>query len=183
MKQVFDIDVDNEQTFVRIYRGNEHTYDAQPPRKRIDGQGSVEEMAAVACPTYGFTREPGHRRFIERRPPLSPRGLYVVDERVSDQTRHFVWRRIAALLLVLGGFVGLWSGLSGLESLRPHPAVALDGVVSTRTGITYRVRAGDTVWSIATAMDTAGDPRPLVSTLVRELGGTNLRPGEILQLP
>jgi LysM repeat protein len=48
----------------------------------------------------------------------------------------------------------------------------------------YRVRAGDTLWSIAVAR-YAGDPREGVWKLKREngLGGTTIVPGEVLLLP
>lgn len=47
----------------------------------------------------------------------------------------------------------------------------------------YVVRPGDTVWSIANALDHGGDERPLVDALVRELHGTNLYPGQVVTLP
>jgi nucleoid-associated protein YgaU len=48
----------------------------------------------------------------------------------------------------------------------------------------YRVQAGDTLWSIATA-HYAGDPRDAVWRIERRnhLGGTALEPGQVLVLP
>jgi nucleoid-associated protein YgaU len=48
----------------------------------------------------------------------------------------------------------------------------------------YRVRAGDTLWSIATA-HYAGDPRDAVWRIERRnhLDGVALEPGEVLVLP
>jgi nucleoid-associated protein YgaU len=48
----------------------------------------------------------------------------------------------------------------------------------------YRVRAGDTLWSIAAAR-YAGDPREGVWKLERAnaLGGATIAPGEVLLLP
>ena len=51
-------------------------------------------------------------------------------------------------------------------------------------GEPYRVRPGDTLWSIA-AEHYRGDPRQGVWELRREngLGGAALQPGQILRLP
>jgi LysM domain len=48
----------------------------------------------------------------------------------------------------------------------------------------YRVHAGDTLWSIATA-HYAGDPREAVWNIERRnhLGGTTIAAGELLVLP
>lgn len=48
----------------------------------------------------------------------------------------------------------------------------------------YRVRAGDTLWSIA-ATHLAGDPRKGVWELQRRnrLGGTTITPGQTLYMP
>jgi hypothetical protein len=45
------------------------------------------------------------------------------------------------------------------------------------------VRPGDTVWSIAEALDPRGDVRPLVDRITAELRGNPLYPGERLTLP
>jgi nucleoid-associated protein YgaU len=47
----------------------------------------------------------------------------------------------------------------------------------------YVVRPGDTVWSIANALDHGGDERPLVDALVKELHGATLYPGQVVTLP
>jgi nucleoid-associated protein YgaU len=48
----------------------------------------------------------------------------------------------------------------------------------------YRVRAGDTLWSIA-ASHLAGDPRKGIWELQRRnhLGGTTITPGHMLRIP
>jgi hypothetical protein len=45
------------------------------------------------------------------------------------------------------------------------------------------VRPGDTVWSIAEAVDPHGDVRPLVDRITAELRGAQLYPGERLAIP
>jgi len=48
----------------------------------------------------------------------------------------------------------------------------------------YRVRAGDTLWSIA-ASHLAGDPRKGIWELQQRnhLGGTTITPGQMLRIP
>jgi LysM repeat protein len=54
------------------------------------------------------------------------------------------------------------------------------------SGVVYRVRAGDTLWTIASGrLGSEADPRPLVED-IRDLNGLTrsvLVPGQILRLP
>ncbi len=45
------------------------------------------------------------------------------------------------------------------------------------------VRPGDTLWSIAEAVDPRGDVRPLVDRLASEAGSTAIYPGESIAIP
>lgn len=45
------------------------------------------------------------------------------------------------------------------------------------------VRPGDTLWSIAEAVDPAGDVRPFVDRLDTEVGGSSIYPGETIAIP
>lgn len=45
------------------------------------------------------------------------------------------------------------------------------------------VRPGDTLWTIARAVDPHGDVRPLVDRLSAEVHGAELYPGEVVPLP
>jgi Tfp pilus assembly protein FimV len=63
-------------------------------------------------------------------------------------------------------------------------SVLTRGSEGAGAGEPYRVRPGDTLWSIAAA-HYRGDPRQAVWRLRREndLGGVELRPGQVLRLP
>jgi hypothetical protein len=93
-------------------------------------------------------------------------------------------RRFVPGLLTVAVLVGLWLGTGALTALRPKPAsgARLAGA-SLVGGQRYVVRPGDTLWSIAVALDPSGDPRPLVDDLEAELRGSTLQPGETLVLP
>jgi hypothetical protein len=47
----------------------------------------------------------------------------------------------------------------------------------------WTVRPGDTLWSIAEAVDPGGDVRPLVDRLADETRGTAIYPGETIGVP
>jgi hypothetical protein len=49
-------------------------------------------------------------------------------------------------------------------------------------GVTYVVRPGDTLWSVARRVQPGGDVRPLVDRLVARHGGAALEPGEVIRL-
>jgi LysM repeat protein len=63
-------------------------------------------------------------------------------------------------------------------------SVLAHGSEGARAGEAYRVRPGDTLWSIA-ARRYGGDPRQAVWRLQREngLSGATLIPGQVLVLP
>jgi hypothetical protein len=49
--------------------------------------------------------------------------------------------------------------------------------------VTYTVRPGDTLWTIAERVDPSADPRPLVARLAAQTGSDNVVPGERIVLP
>jgi LysM repeat protein len=77
-----------------------------------------------------------------------------------------------AFVLVLMGL--LWAGGRAAGGSEPTP------------GVVYRVRAGDTLWTIASGrLGSEADPRPMVED-IRDLNGlarSALVPGQVLRLP
>ena len=72
-----------------------------------------------------------------------------------------------------------WGGTGG-HSLAV-PGAAHGGVLLA--GNEYVVRQGDTLWGIAERLAPDGDPRPLMARLETEVGGDDIRPGQVLRLP
>ncbi len=91
--------------------------------------------------------------------------------------------RVAATALTLSAFGALWAGGSALRSAGRERIVPPAGARRVGAGYVYVVRPGDTVWSIATAMEPGTDPRPLVDEIEAEVPGGVLRVGEVLHLP
>jgi hypothetical protein len=90
----------------------------------------------------------------------------------------------AALLTVL--VAAAWFGLQaalGRIGGSPLATAGAPGGPEPAAGRLWIVRPGDTLWSIAVALDPRGDVRPLVDRLDAEVGGTLLYPGESIAIP
>ncbi|HZD65898.1 MAG TPA: LysM domain-containing protein [Acidimicrobiales bacterium] len=91
------------------------------------------------------------------------------------------------------GWVRRWATAVGVACLGAGALVLALGVgpgsrpsqpgVGASGGRVYVVRAGDTVWGVATRLDPGGDPRPLVDRLEAQVPGGVLRAGQRLVLP
>lgn len=107
--------------------------------------------------------------------------------RRPDQAVYRRRRLMAVGLLLLAiaavlGVVQLTQAGIGGGPLTATGAAAGPGMI--QAGATeYVVRPGDTLWSIAAALEPGRDERPLVDQLVREIGGTTLYPGEVIPIP
>jgi Tfp pilus assembly protein FimV len=82
----------------------------------------------------------------------------------------------ASGLLVIG--LALPLGGTGGHSHASGPALA-----GTTQPVEYTVQPGDTLWSIAAAVDPSADPRPLVATLASQIGSYTVKPGERIAVP
>jgi hypothetical protein len=76
--------------------------------------------------------------------------------------------------------VGLALPLSGTGGNSHATGSAL---AETGHPVTYTVRPGDTLWTIAERVDPSADPRPLVARLAAQTGSDNVVPGERIVLP
>jgi hypothetical protein len=65
----------------------------------------------------------------------------------------------------------------------PLATTGAPGGDQTAAARVWTVRPGDTLWSIAEAVDPHGDVRPLVDRLEREAGSTAIYPGQSIALP
>jgi LysM domain len=117
----------------------------------------------------------------EARPRLT---LVTCPSSAPERPRQQWHKRFVPGLLTVAVLIGLWLGTGALAAMRPKPAsgVRLAGA-SLVGGQRYVVRPGDTLWSIAVALDPSGDPRPVVDELEEQLHGSSLQPGETLVLP
>lgn len=105
-------------------------------------------------------------------------------------------RRFLAAALFLGALLtGSWvlgafgggslaaseSGSSSTAAAAPAPSIELHVQPVSRS--TYVVRQGDTLWSIARALQPEGDVRPVVDALAAARRGRSLEVGETIVLP
>ena len=128
----------------------------------------------------------GTRRLELYRPDLAPSRRRAAGRRVEPSV--YRRRRLLAAGLVLLAIAAVLIGAQLVQAgigggpLTTTGAAAGPGMVSAgATG--YVVRPGDTLWSIAAAMEPGRDVRPLVDRLARETGGSTLYAGEVIPIP
>ncbi len=144
-----------------------------------------ERLAAGTCRRHGDRAVPGRRGRPRAGTVVDVPGLRTDSETVRrDRQRRSRRQRRArtlavAFVLVVVVLLALPLRLFGASSTGPS---ALSGSTPGRPSV-YVVRPGDTLWSIATRLDPAGDPRPIVARLSQEAGSTTVVPGEHLVLP
>ena len=98
-------------------------------------------------------------------------------------------RLLAALLLaavigslamaVAAGAHRARSGTVSLDGAGPSVALAVRPVAAR----VHIVQPGETLWTIARAMQPSGDVRPLVATLAKGIGNRTLQPGDRVPIP
>jgi Tfp pilus assembly protein FimV len=96
---------------------------------------------------------------------------------------------LAVVLLHGGGDAGTVVRTDGgAAAAASHPVVLHDlagygaGQTPLPDGATYVVRPGDTLWSIAAAVDPSRDVREVVDHLAALNGGPILRAGQVIRL-
>jgi hypothetical protein len=93
---------------------------------------------------------------------------------------------MAAVGLLAAVMLGCWFGLqAALGSIGGGPLAitGAPGGLQVAAARIWIVRPGDTLWSIAEAVDPRGDVRPLVDRMAAAAGSTVLYPGEAIAIP
>ena len=133
--------------------------------------------AIAARPSSAGVR---HLRLVGDVEPTT--GGVVARDRFSRRRRS-IFAGVVPMLLTVGALVGIWAGAAALRSMGAAPLVAPPGARRAPGGYVVTVRPGQTVWSIASAMEPGADPRALVDRLEAELPGGVLVAGTVLRLP
>jgi hypothetical protein len=135
----------------------------------------------------GGSSGPGLRRLEIYRPDLAAARRRAAAGRRLEPSVYRRRRLLAAgvlLLAIAAVLIGaqlIQAGIGG-GPLTTTGAAAGPGMV--QAGATeYVVRPGDTLWSIAAAMEPGRDVRPLVDRLAKETGGSTLYAGEVIPIP
>jgi hypothetical protein len=148
-----------------------------------------------SCVQPPLRRDPVRRSFPAGNQPIAVRlvapaihaGRSCANQRARRSLRHRPpvarWRRVIPMFAMTAVLVVTWFGAGALRSSHSGSFATVPGATVTTDGELYTVRAGDSLWSIATALSPSGDPRPIVDELAAELHGAPLVPGETLHLP
>jgi len=92
----------------------------------------------------------------------------------ADMAQVFLWRRVAvvavavAMLLTAGWAISVLGGASLVAS--GHRA----------TPVSYTVKSGDSLWTVAQRVAPNDDPRDVVAAIERSRGGAPLLPGQTI---
>jgi hypothetical protein len=81
---------------------------------------------------------------------------------------------VAALIVV---------AVSALSRAGGGPLNVTGGGAAPASSRVWVVRSGDTLWTIATALEPGADVRPLVDRLSAQVGGATIYPGERIPIP
>ena len=146
-------------------------YRPSPVRHPVEQQVFAPETGPR--PVVGPPRVP--REIIESHP--SARGV-----RSATSSRYRLRRFIGCVALGLALFGGL-SAASAIAGVHQGTPAVIAGGVPVAGGYRYVVQPGDTLWSIASRVFPAGDPRALVAELATQIKSTTAVPGERLLLP
>ena len=130
-------------------------------------------------PAYAPPPEPG-ASVQPHRDPVVRRAAHRPNPAVLRRRRAVAVIVLATLLL--GCWLGLQAALGRIGG-SPLATAGAPGGLQPAASRTWIVRPGDTLWSIALAVDPNGDVRPLVDQLAAEVGTTALYPGESIAIP
>lgn len=100
--------------------------------------------------------------------------------RMRRRTSRAVRLRRTMLTFTVLLLIGLALPLGGAGGHSHTPGSALAGAGHV---VEYTVQPGDSLWSIAVAVDPSADPRPMVAKLASQTGSSSVEPGERIALP
>ena len=115
---------------------------------------------------------------LQTEDPVSQKRLKIQQER-PIQSKYGIRRVLVGIMLVILGAV-MWTVLGHVAGLN-NETVGADISPDAPQEI-YIVQSGDTLWSIAMAIDGDGDPRNTVDRLAEMNGGSSLYIGQRLIL-
>jgi len=122
--------------------------------------------------------------------PASDGGIPVAERRSAPSAATYRRRRLVAAALVLGALLagsGVLGALGGGSLTASERGSSSTGSIELQVQPVGRsttvVEPGDTLWSIARALQPEGDVRPLVDTLAAARSGRPLEVGETIVLP
>jgi Tfp pilus assembly protein FimV len=84
---------------------------------------------------------------------------------------------VVTVVVVVQEIAGLVGGSSASS---PAPAAVVPPVPTSSTDLTWVVRPGDTLWSIAQSMQPTGNSTDLLMQLHKAYANTPLLPGQVL---
>ena len=115
---------------------------------------------------------------LQTEDPVTQKRPKIQQER-PIQSKYGIRRVLVGIMLVILGAV-MWTVLGHVAGLN-NETVGADISPDAPQEI-YIVQSGDTLWSIATAIDGDGDPRNTVDRLAEMNGGSSLYIGQRLIL-
>ena len=109
-------------------------------------------------------------------------NIHPIGHRCARPSAAVLRRRRTVAVGVIGVLVlSLWAALhAATVAARGGPSLGPAAAIVQRVVV---VKPGETLWSIAEAVDPHGDVRPLVARLFAEVGGRPLQVGERVAVP
>jgi hypothetical protein len=105
-----------------------------------------------------------------------------MDRQAAIRLRRTVAVALLATVVIFGTWIASGAALGRIGG-GPLATTGAPGGVRPAATRVWVVRPGDTLWSIAEAIDPHGDVRPVVDRLAAEVKGTAIYPGEHVPLP
>lgn len=119
-----------------------------------------------------LNRRDAERKYDAPLQPYRPPRRSIESDRGVRLTER--GKRVVATALIGTGVAGFIAGRATAPESGPEQPEAT---------VSYVVKPNDTIWSIASYAHGEGEIRPLVDKLQDQMGGTEIHPGEVMQIP